>query len=260
VEAPLLKLVVSPVLILIASLAGRRWGEAVGGWFVGLPLTSGPVCFFIAIEQGPQFAAVTALGSLVGVGAEAGFCLAYSFVARHAHWPAALAAASIGYVLGAVLFALAALPLWPLLAAVAAALAAALMLIPAVARPTTIALRAPRWDLPARMAVAAVLVYGLTEAAPYVGPKLSGLFATYPVFAAVLTAFAHHRNGSAAATRVLRGLLMGLFSFAAFFAVLGTTIVTIGIAASFAAALTATLAIQGASLWLIRRASPQAPA
>jgi len=41
-----LKLTITPFLILAASLASRRWGEAVGGWLVGLPLTSGPVAFF----------------------------------------------------------------------------------------------------------------------------------------------------------------------------------------------------------------------
>ena len=80
--------------------------------------------------------------------------------------------------------------------------------------------------------------------------------ATYPVFAAVLTAFAHHHGDAAAATRVLRGLLMGLFSFAAFFVVLGLTIVPAGIAVSFAAALVTALVVQGASLWLLGRESP----
>ena len=60
----LLKLVARPALILLASLAGRRWGETVGGWFVGLPLTSGPVVFFLALEQGIGFAAATTRGSL----------------------------------------------------------------------------------------------------------------------------------------------------------------------------------------------------
>jgi hypothetical protein len=45
-----LKLTVTPLLILAASLASRRWGEAVAGWFVGLPLTSAPVCFFLALD------------------------------------------------------------------------------------------------------------------------------------------------------------------------------------------------------------------
>src|SRR5215218_6073961 len=35
---------------LLASLAVRRWGDAIGGWLVGLPLTSGPVAAFLAIQ------------------------------------------------------------------------------------------------------------------------------------------------------------------------------------------------------------------
>src|SRR4029077_20326398 len=46
-----LKVVATPLLILGARLASRRWGEIVGGWFVGLPLTSGPVCFFLALDH-----------------------------------------------------------------------------------------------------------------------------------------------------------------------------------------------------------------
>src|SRR5262249_23921725 len=37
----LLKLIVTPVLIGAASLAGRRWGETLSGWFSGLPLDLG---------------------------------------------------------------------------------------------------------------------------------------------------------------------------------------------------------------------------
>ena len=50
-ETLLLKLVLTPALIAAASLAARRWGQAVGGWLVGLPLTSGPVAVFIALEH-----------------------------------------------------------------------------------------------------------------------------------------------------------------------------------------------------------------
>jgi len=169
VDVILLKLVITPVLILAASLAGRRWGEAVGGWFVGLPLTSGPVCLFIAIEQGPRFAAVTALGSLAGVAAEAGFCLAYSIAARRTWWPTALGAASIAYSIGAVLFAFAGLSMWSLLAAVIVVLIVVLLLIPAAEVPVRVRVTPPRWDLPARMVIAGTLVLGLTEAAPTLG-------------------------------------------------------------------------------------------
>lgn len=62
----LFKVVISPSLVGLASLASRRWGEAIGGWLVALPLTAGPVVFFLAIDQGPLFARSAALGCLAG--------------------------------------------------------------------------------------------------------------------------------------------------------------------------------------------------
>jgi hypothetical protein len=71
-----IKLIVTPLVVLAATLAARRWGDAVGGWLVGLPLTSAPVSVFLAIEQGPAFAAQAADGSIAGVVSQAAFCLA----------------------------------------------------------------------------------------------------------------------------------------------------------------------------------------
>jgi hypothetical protein len=51
-----LKLVLTPLLIGAASLAGRRWGPAIAGWLVGLPLTSAPVALFLALDLGIGFA------------------------------------------------------------------------------------------------------------------------------------------------------------------------------------------------------------
>jgi hypothetical protein len=62
-----LKLILTPILIGSASLAGRKWGAALGGWLVGLPLTSGPIALFLALEQGTAFASRAALGILFGL-------------------------------------------------------------------------------------------------------------------------------------------------------------------------------------------------
>ena len=94
------------------------------------------------------------------------------------------------------------------------------------------------------------LVLALTAVAPLVGARMSGLLATYPLFGAVLAAFAHHLSGAAAAGRVLRGLLIGLFGFTGFFVVLAVTIEPIGIAGAFTAATVLALTIQGCSLWI----------
>src|SRR5438309_3033349 len=83
----LLKVVVTPVLIAIATLAGRRWGDRVSGWLVGLPLTSGPVVFFLALDQGSRFASMAALGVLLGTISQAAFAVTYARLAARAAWP-----------------------------------------------------------------------------------------------------------------------------------------------------------------------------
>src|SRR3990172_1682278 len=86
----LLKLILVPVLIGALSLAGRRWGPAVGGWLAGLPWTSGPVALFLALEQGTTFASNAAQGTLMGLVSVAAFCLAYSVTAGRRGWRASL--------------------------------------------------------------------------------------------------------------------------------------------------------------------------
>jgi hypothetical protein len=245
-----LKLVLTPILIAAASLAGRRWGQAVGGWLVGLPLTSGPVAFFLAIDQGAGFAAAVAVGSLTGALAEVAFCLAYGWSARHG-WLVALGAASAAFALAAFGLQRLALPILALAAIAAATLIVALRLMPRRG-PAVVTAPPPRWDLPARMIITTVLVVALTGLAPRLGPRLSGVLATFPVYAAILTVFAH-RAGAASAVHVLHGLLLGLFSFAAFFLVLGGLIERLGVAGGFVAATAAALAIQAGSLAFVVR-------
>jgi hypothetical protein len=251
------KLLLTPALIAAASLAGRRWGPAVGGWLVGLPLTSGPVALFLALERGPAFAADAALGSLAGAIAEAAFCLAYAYVARAARWPTALAAATVAFAVTAALLQHA-ITSWMVAAPGAfASLAIVLRLVPHE-RATAAPAPPPRWDLPARMTIATVLVLAITESAPVVGARVSGVLATFPVYAAILTVFAH-RGGAASAVQVLRGLLWGLFGFAAFFVILGALIGRVGTAPAFAAASVGALAVQAMSLARARPRSRMGP-
>ena len=246
-----LKLVLTPALIGTATLAGRRWGQSVGGWLVGLPLTTGPVAFFIALDHGTTFAAAAVVGSLVGAVAEAAFSVSYGWSATRTAWLPALLAGSAAYaVVAAILQPLALGPAAPC-GLVVAALALSLRLMPALGAGAAPA-RPPAWDLPARMVLATVVVLALTALAPRLGARWSGLLATYPLFAAILTAFGHHVQGAGAALGVLRGLLFGLFSFAAFCLVLAVGLVPLGIAAGFAAAIAVALLVQGFALWRMR--------
>jgi len=97
----LLKLTLTPLLVGGATLAARRWGSAIGGWIVSLPLTSGPILFFLALDHGPAFAAEATTGTLLGLGAICGYCVGYLIASRHGPVQA-LAAASAAFVLVAV--------------------------------------------------------------------------------------------------------------------------------------------------------------
>src|SRR5215469_9013779 len=87
-----LKLFLAPVLIGLVSLAGRRWGPAVGGWLVSLPLTSAPVMLFLAIDQGTAFASRAAQDTLLGIMSVASFCLVYSWFSFRFGWPISMLA------------------------------------------------------------------------------------------------------------------------------------------------------------------------
>jgi hypothetical protein len=249
-----LKLSLTPILILLASLAGRRWGEAIGGWLVGLPLTSGPVAVFLTLDQGPAFAQQAAAGSLAGTAAQACFGVFYALAAEHAGWPLAFCAGAAAFAVGAATLQAFALPHLALFLIALATLSLALRVLPRGSLRRGVA-RLPLWDIPARMAVATTLVVSVTAAAALLGPRLSGLLATFPIFAAVLTVFAHRVQGAEAARQVIRGLLMGLYGFASFFIVLGELLPLASVATAFAGASLAAILVQGVSFKLMRRGS-----
>src|SRR5512135_2342424 len=80
------KLVMTPVIIAAATLISRRWGERIGGLVIGLPLTSGPVSVFFALEQGRHFAAGAALGAILGLVPVAVFCAGYVQTSKRFPW------------------------------------------------------------------------------------------------------------------------------------------------------------------------------
>jgi hypothetical protein len=249
-----LKLVLTPALIGTASLAGRRWGPAVSGWLVGLPMTSGPVAFFLALSLGPAFAAEAAIGVMAGTFSQAVFSLAYAWLALRVGWPLSLAAGSLAFAAATAVLRLVPLPVVPLALAMAASLAATLWLMPRGVRGVGgSAAPLPRWDVPARMVVATVFVVGLTGLAPVLGARLTGLLSPFPVYGSVLAGFAHRWEGAGAAIEVLRGLLWGLFGFAAFFLVLAIALPRLGVAPAFLAAIVVAVAIQTVALWIVRR-------
>ena len=248
----LLKLILTPALIGLASLAGRKWGHAVSGWIVALPLTTGPIVFFLALSHGPAFAADTTAGILTGCFSLVGFTMVYSRLALRWNWLPTLAVSSLAFFVMTALLRNVQLPLLLLWLGVVAALLVALRILP---RPTASPAPAPElpglWDIPLRMAIATGFVLLITSLAPAVGPHLAGLLVPFPLFTATLAVFAQQQSGAAAAVSVLRGLLLGLFSYASFMCTLALLLVPAGLLAAFASALLVVFAFQSLTLRLL---------
>jgi len=250
----ILKLVLTPTLIGLVSLAGRRWGSSVSGWLTGLPLTSGPVAFFLALNQGNSFASAAAVGILGGTISQVVFSLAYSWIALRHRWQLALIVSSLIFFIATAILQALEISALMLYVIVVLSLLVGIWLMPKIAAQNLILSATPQWDIPARMIVATSFVLILTSIAPLLGAHLTGLLSPFPLYAATLAAFAHHFNGAAPATRVLRGMLIGLFSFASFFLVLAFLLESSGVAVAFIAAITVALAIQSCSLLIMQRA------
>jgi hypothetical protein len=246
----LAKLTLTPLIMYLTSAAGRRWGPGVSGWLTGLPLLAGPVSVFVCIEQGEAFAAHAAGTTLLGLWSSCAFCLAYYALAPRGAIAASLAAVVAFVLMTAVLNAVS-LPPWVGLVGVLVGAQLCLRLIAAPAA-AGIAIQPPRWDMPARLAIAAGYVVLQTAIAGWLGPQLSGLVTPFPIVVIVLTAFAHHQLGAAGATRVLRGFLVGMYALAAFFVVVALGIERLGAVAAYLLGLVACLAINGLTFWRLR--------
>jgi hypothetical protein len=249
----LLKALLTPSLIALVSVAGRRWGPSVSGLLVGLPLTSGPVLLILALQSGTTFAADAARGIIFGTMSVAVFCLVYGWMALRWRWHIALLVGWLAFLAATALLQMVIVPLAVAYLACVATMVVSLAVLPRVPEKASATTPPPPWDIPARMAVATVFVLLLTSAASQLGPHLTGLLAPFPIFGSVLSAFTHAQAGTPAVLRLLRGLLVGLLSFASFFLVAGTLITAVGILPAFVAAVVATVIIQSASQWLFAR-------
>ena len=250
----LLKIAVTPLLVGAVSLAARWWGPGIGGILMGLPWFTGPTLYILILDRGTEFGVAASIGVLVGVVCVSAFIVSYGLAALYAGWrwclPLAVAAFfASAWAAGdpAVLSRLApsaSAQLWAAAAAGAASLMAALALLP---RPRVTALpRAlPWWDIPGRMVATAALVAALMAGADALGPRLAGIFSTYPVILTVVGAFTHSRWGRESLWRTFRGVTASLFGFIVFFMVVGLALPGVGLAASYALASVIALAITG---------------
>jgi hypothetical protein len=247
-----LKITLTPLLIVSATCIARRWGPAVGGWFVGLPLTSGPLSLFLALEQGAEFAAASAANSLISQCGIALLSIIYTKSARGTAW---LRSSCFSLAVYFAAMKLLSLVSFDLLFACGMTFAFQLATLLIIGKPTsTLTMRtSPWWDLPVRMGVAVAVVLSITGFAVALGPKWSGLLAPFPAFTLIMTAFSHRQYGPAAAHQLAYGIAVGGFGSICFFCITAFGLADLGPLITFSLAALATFTINGLILTLMLR-------
>ncbi len=253
----LLKLLLAPALVVLSSVAARRWGPRLGGILVTIPIVAGPILLIIYLEQGAAFAAQAATAATAANVALAVFAVALIVFVDRVPWWLAMVLSWIAVLITDLGLARVPVPAWVALPAAVLALHAVQYLLKRQQTAAAVATRMPWWDLPARAVATAALVLVVTGAAAAVGPELAGVLAPFPIALSVVCAFAAAQTGRVGVIGLLRGIVPGLDGFALFCFTVAVTIDRIPGWASFTLA---TLLNVGLAMILIafdRRRSAQ---
>jgi len=231
----LLRLALVPAAVWLASIAARRWGHAAAGYLGGLPMIGGPITLFLALHLGPAFAARSALFTLGAIAGQAAHLMTFALVARRGSWSLALVCGWTAFA--AVSLGVSMLPMSPAFALVlaVASLAAAWRWLPRE-RGTAVAPRIPPLELRLRLAAAMGLAALILWSAPIFGPAMSGILLSVPITGSIIPPFTLALYGYDALARLLRGFVVGLCAFTAFFATLAFTLDRWGVGLAFPAA------------------------
>lgn len=249
-----LKLTLVPVFLLMVSMSGKWWGPSVAGWLAGLPVVAGPILYLLVLAHGAVFGARAATLSLSAILASEAFNFAYAWTCRSRAWPVALTAGFALWLMAAsALSHLPTSPLW----ALGVALAAVLFGQSFLPRSTAVAAGAPltRSDLAGRMVAGALLTLVVTSLSGRLGATWSGLLAVFPLLGMVLSVSSHRAHGPKFVISLLRGMVLGRFSFASFCLFLALMLPYQATLAVFAEAAALAMAVQWCTRLLTQRAA-----
>lgn len=234
----LLRLLLTPSLVVLVSYIQKRWGHAIGGRVIGLPLSTAPFLVLIYLMEGADQTARAAHGVVAGQIAVVSYCFIFSFLSWRKSWPIALLTGWL--VAGIADFTLVQLSsTWLAGATVVLVSAIAVKFWP---KPLfdDHAVRIPQWwETPMKALIAGTLVASLTWAKDVIGLQAAGVLASMPVILSVLAPMTLRTYGPSAVSDLLRGTTKSLGGSVMFSTVVAATITVLPAPSAFALGLAA---------------------
>jgi hypothetical protein len=209
----LLRMAVTAVFVLFAAMVTERAGPTIGALVATLPISTGPVYVFLALDHDSAFIAQGALASLPINAATIAFGAIYVRLAQDHGVAVSFGGGLLGW------FAIAGLVQafqWNLVEGVLLNIATYAICLPLTRRFRFVAMPpfVRRWyDMPFRAGLVAVLVGTVVMLSRWVGPTVTGILAVFPVVFSSLILILHPRIGGRATAAVVANGLRGLVGF-----------------------------------------------
>jgi len=222
------RMAITAAFVVTASFIAERSGPAIGALVATLPISAGPSYVFLALDHDAAFVAQGALASLPVNAATIILGLTYVVLAqRHS----LIVSCGVAVAIWFVLVSIARLVDWSLLGGLAVNALVFGICIPLLAgyRHVKMPPVTRRWyDVPLRASLVAILVAIVVSTSGWVGPKVSGIIAIFPI---VLTSFMlilHPRIGGPPTAAVIANTAWGLLGFGMAVAVLHLAVLQFG--------------------------------
>ena len=248
----LLRMAIAAAFVVSASVITERAGPVIGALVATLPVSAGPSYVFLAIDHDAAFIAQGALSSLPVNAATIFMGLTYVVLAQgHSLVLSVGSAVAVWVALASIIRQFE----WPLTAGLAANLIAFGICIPLLSgyRHVKMPLVTRRWyDIPMRASLVATLVAIVVSTSGWVGPRISGIIALYPVVFSSIMLILHPRIGGPPTAAVLANSAWGLLGFGMAIAVLHVAVVEFGSVVGLSLAL-ATCVVWNLTLWWFGR-------
>ncbi|WP_072387220.1 hypothetical protein [Hyphomicrobium sp. CS1BSMeth3] len=227
------------VFIVLVSLISERVGPFFGAMVASLPVYTGPVYLFLALDHPPEFLARAAVASVAALGVTPIYLLIYGLFARAGHsMPLSLLAGLAAWIVCAVLIQF---HDWSLIEALLFGVpifAVATLLAPRFTDAIPLKAGERRWsDLVVRVLLVTIVVGIVNALSPFLPTQLTGILSIMPTITTSLIVVLHGRIGGPATAALLAHSIGGLIGMFSAVALVAATVAVWGPALSLSLAL-----------------------
>jgi hypothetical protein len=248
----LLKMAITAAFVVAASFIAERSGPLIGAMVATLPIAAGPSYVFLALDHDARFIAASTITSIAAHAATGLLGITYVLLAQRHSLAVSLGGALAAWIASAV--AIRSLP-WTLMSALAINVVTYAFCVTVAERylHVKMPLITRRWfDVPLRAFLVACLVGTVVTLGLNVGPKITGIFAVFPMVMVSLMLIMHRRIGGPANAALLANTMWGLVGFGLAVLALHLTVVPLGAPLALTVALAVSI-LANITIWLIRR-------